>query len=132
MLVKELLQAKPPPVTISADRTLQEAMRLLIEHKIGSLIIINIEDIPVGIITERDIFHLALRYQGDMMDMRVGDNMTTRMMSGIPEDNINQIARVMIEKGIRHIPIIDSNRKLCGILSMRDIVKAKLEITVPD
>lgn len=132
MLVKELLQAKPPPVTISADRTLQEAMRLLIEHKIGSLIIINIEDIPVGIITERDIFHLALRYQGDMMDMRVGDNMTTRMMSGIPEDNINQIARVMIEKGIRHIPIIDSNRKLCGILSMRDIVKAKLEVIVPD
>ncbi|MCP4570521.1 MAG: CBS domain-containing protein [FCB group bacterium] len=131
MLVKELLQAKPSPVTISADRTLQEAMRLLIEHKIGSLVIVNIEDNPVGIITERDIFHLALRYQGDMMDMRVGDNMTTRMMSGIPEDDINQIARVMIEKGIRHIPIIDSNRKLCGILSMRDIVKAKMESIVP-
>ena len=131
MLVKELLQAKTPPVTISAERTLQEAMRLLIEFKIGSLIIVNNEDDPVGIITERDIFHLALRYQGDMMDMKVGDNMTTRMMSGIPEDDVNQIARVMIEKGIRHIPIIDDKSKLCGILSMRDIVKARLENIVP-
>lgn len=126
MLVKDLLQAKAPAVTIDTGRTLKDAMRLLIEHKIGSLVIVDSDDHPLGIITERDIFHLALRYQGDMMDLKVGDNMTSRMMSGIPEDDINQIARIMIEKGIRHIPIIDGDAKLCGIISMRDIVRANL------
>ena len=127
MLVKDILQSKAPPVTINSGQTLLEAMRLLIENKISSLIIIDNNNYPIGIITERDIFHLVLRYRGDIMDLKVGNNMTTRVMSGVPEDEIDQIARIMIEKGIRHIPIIDEGKKLCGIISMRDIVRAKLE-----
>lgn len=126
MLIKELLQAKPPPVTIRANRDMADAMRLLIDHNIGSLVITDDQDHPVGIITERDIFHLAFRYRGDMMDMKVGENMTDDLTVGSPEDDLEHIARLMTERHIRHVPIMDQNKQLCGIVSIGDVVKAHL------
>ena len=70
MKISDLLKDKPPPVTINTNRTIQNAMRRLIENKIGSLVVTNDDGFPIGIITERDIFHLAYRYRGDMMDMK--------------------------------------------------------------
>jgi CBS domain-containing protein len=75
MQIKDLLESKPPPVTIRSDQDVPDAMRLLIENQIGSLVVTDEKETPVGIITERDIFHLAFRYRGDMMDMKVGDAM---------------------------------------------------------
>lgn len=126
MLIKELLQTKPPPVTVRAGRDMADAMRLLIDHNIGSLVVTDDQDHPVGIITERDIFHLAFRYRGDMMDMKVGENMTDNLTVGSPEDDIEHIARLMTERHIRHVPIMDQNKQLCGIVSIGDVVKARL------
>ena len=83
-------------------------------------------DKPTGIITERDIFHLAFRYRGDMMDMTVGDCMSSRLVMASPEDDIDHAARLMTEKYIRHIPIMNDQNQLCGIVSIGDIVKARL------
>jgi CBS domain-containing protein len=126
MLIKDLLQSKPPPVTVRANREMTDAMRLLIDNNIGSLVVTNEDDHPVGIITERDIFHLAFRYRGDMMDMRVGENMTDNLTVGSPEDDLEHIARLMTERHIRHVPIVDQNEQLCGIVSIGDVVKARL------
>ena len=104
MLIKDLLQAKPPPVTVRANREMTDAMRLLIDNNIGSLIVTDDQDHPIGIITERDIFHLAFRYRGDMMDMKVGENMTDNLTTGKPEDDLEHIARLMTERHIRHLP----------------------------
>lgn len=131
MQIKDLLESKPPPITVHSDRDMPDAMRLLIENKIGSLIVVDDKDAPVGIITEHDIFHLAFRYRGDMMDMKVGENMTTRLVLGTPTDDLDQIARVMTEKHIRHVPIMDENESLCGIVSIGDIVKAQLGELTP-
>ncbi len=126
MLIKDLLQAKPPPVTVHVNREMADAMRLLIDNNIGSLIVTNDQDHPVGIITERDIFHLAFRYRGDMMDMKVGENMTDDLATASPEDDLDHIARLMTERHIRHVPIVDQNQQLCGIVSIGDVVKARL------
>ncbi len=126
MLIKDLLQAKPPPVTVPANREMSDAMRLLIDNNIGSLVVTNEQDRPVGIITERDIFHLAFRYRGDMMDMKVGENMTDNLTVASPEDDLEHIARLMTERHIRHVPIVDQNEQLCGIVSIGDVVKARL------
>ena len=126
MQVRDLLDSKPPPVTIRAEQDVPDAMRLLIEKRIGSLIVVDDKGGPVGIITERDIFHLAFRYRGDMMDMKVIDSMTSRLVTGSPEDNLDEVARLMTEKRIRHLPIMDDKDGLCGIVSIGDIVKARL------
>lgn len=126
MQVKDILETKPPPVTISAGKDMPDAMRLLIDNHIGSLVVVDDDDNPIGIITERDIFHLAFRYRGDMMDMKIGENMSTKLVVGSPDDDIEDLARIMTEKHIRHIPIVDDSDQLCGIVSIGDIVKAGL------
>ena len=126
MLIKDLLQSKPPPVTVRANRDMADAMRLLLDHNIGSLVVTDEQDQAVGIITERDIFHLAFRYRGDMMDMKVGENMTDNLTVASPEDDLEHIARLMTERRIRHVPIMDQNKQLCGIVSIGDVVKARL------
>jgi CBS domain-containing protein len=89
-------------------------------------VVVDDEDQPVGIITERDIFHLAFRYRGDMMDMKIGENMSSDLTVAAPEDDLDHVARIMTEKHIRHIPITDDSDRLCGIVSIGDIVKAGL------
>ena len=124
MKVKEILKAKPAPVTIDINKHLQDAMRLLIENKIGSLVVVDRDEKPVGIITEHDIFTMAYRYRGDMMDMRIADNMSTDLVTATEEDDICKITNLMIDKYIRHIPIISDGYKLVGILSIRDLLDA--------
>lgn len=127
MQVKDLLKGKPPAITIARNATIQEAMQALIDNKIGSLVIMDRNDIPVGIITERDIFRLAHERCNDLMDLIVGDNMSTNLLIGLPDDNIEYIAGIITQNRIRHIPILDESRRLCGIISIGDIVKAKLD-----
>ncbi|MEE9443264.1 MAG: CBS domain-containing protein [candidate division Zixibacteria bacterium] len=131
MQIKELLKNKKPPVTIKHRDTIESAMRILIDNKIGSLIVVDADKKPIGIITERDIFHLAFRYRGDMMDMRIGDHMSGNLVMGSPDDDIDKIADLISANKIRHIPIMD-NDELTGIISIRDIVQARAESIIAD
>lgn len=124
MKVIDLIRDKLPPVTITSGSSIEEAMRALIENEIGSLIVVNKDGAPVGIITEKDIFHLAYRFRGDMMDMKVDDHMTSDLVFGGIEDDLEKIGAIMTERSIRHVPILDDQQMLCGILSIGDIVKA--------
>lgn len=129
MRVKDLLGlAVRPPVTITGNKTIREAMRILVEHNIGSLIIVDNDGAPVGIITERDIFRLTYEHDGKIMDMNVTDHMTTKMLIGLPDDDVEYIAQVITQNRVRHIPIIDENNKLSGIVSIGDVVRAKLDL----
>ena len=127
MLVKELFtKSKMDPVTISGDKTIYEAMQSLVDHRIGSLIVVDSGDAPIGIITERDIFRLAYKTKGNMTSARVKEHMTTDLIIGVPDDDIDYIAQVITQNRIRHIPVVDKSGRLCGIVSIGDIVNAKL------
>jgi CBS domain-containing protein len=126
--VKNILTgSKMPPITIDGGNSIYEAMKKLIENKIGSLLITDGGSIPIGIITERDIFRLTFKNKGDIMELAVRECMTKEMIIGLPDDDIDYIAQVITQNRIRHIPIIDNDEKLCGIVSIGDIVKAKLD-----
>lgn len=129
MQVKDLLsRAVRPPVTVSGDKTIREAMRLLVENNIGSLIVVDSDGLPVGIITERDIFRLTYQHHGKIMDMNVADHMTSKMLIGLPDDNIDYIAQVITQNRVRHVPIINEDGRLSGIVSIGDVVKARLDL----
>ncbi len=126
MKVRNLLESKKPPVTIKYTKDIKDCMRMLIDNKIGSLIIVDDDQHPIGIITERDIFHLAFRYRGDMMDMRVKDTMSSKLIIAKPDDDIDAIADLISKNRIRHVPIME-DEKLVGIISIRDVVKVRAE-----
>lgn len=128
MKVKDILdKARRPVVTITGDKTIREAMKLLNDHRIGSVVVVKDETDPVGILTERDVFRLFYEHGSDIMAMKIADHMTTGLMVGVPDDDIDYIASVITNRRVRHIPIIDENKKLCGLISIGDIVKAKMK-----
>ena len=131
MNVKELLSEKGPAITVKADTTMEVAMKRMIDKHIGSLIITNDMGNPIGIITEHDIFQVAYRCRGDIMDLTVRENMTETVATGTLTDTMEDIARVMIKNCIRHIPVTDESRTVCGVLSIRDILSAMMDDKTP-
>jgi CBS domain-containing protein len=129
MKVKDILAKKDgSPITVSGDETIHDGMKLLADNKIGSLVVVDNNGAPVGIITERDIFRLTYEVTGDIRSRKIADHMTSDLIIGVPEDDVDYIARVITQNRIRHIPIIDNNKQLCGLVSIGDIVKARLDI----
>jgi len=98
MKVKDILDnLKRPTITIAGDKTIQDAMKLMVDHKIGSVVVVNAGGDPAGILTERDIFRLCHHCKAAMMTMKIADHMTTDLAVGLPEDDLNYIARVITQ-----------------------------------
>jgi len=125
--IQEILERKGSWVgTIDAPATLKEALRRLIEHKIGALIVVE-EQMLIGIVTERDILRAV--YQADdpsWQEQRVEEVMTANVLIGRPEDEVDYAMSVMRSEQYRHMPVIQRNR-LVGLVSRGDVIQAKLQ-----
>jgi CBS domain-containing protein len=122
MKIRDVLRTKGPAViTIAPDVPVQEAMRVLVRNRIGALVV---HDGKLrGIITERDL----LRWGGEdihrLITSRVRDLMTVEVITASPEAEIEEVMDTMVERRIRHLPIME-NGALCGIISIGDVVNA--------
>ena len=122
MKIRDVLRTKGPAViTIAPDVPVQEAMRVLVRNRIGALVV---HDGKLrGIITERDL----LRWGGEdihrLITSRVRDLMTVEVITASPEAEIEEVMDTMVERRIRHLPIME-NGVLCGIISIGDVVNA--------
>ena len=127
MKVSDIVKERPLS-TIAPDKTVQEAIRILNELNIGALPVCNEKGELAGIITERDVLRLC--DGGDVvkgLQQKVSAVMTKNLIICVPDDSIENAMHVMTNKRIRHLPIIGEGRRLVGILSIGDIVKAKLD-----
>jgi CBS domain-containing protein len=124
MKVAEILRVKGSQViTIHPDQSIREAILLLEEENIGSLVVVDEWDHMVGIVTERDMIRFAA---GDDPDFSrpIRQIMTRDVIVGMPQDDIDSVAHTMTEKRFRHLPVFEAGQ-LVGILSIGDIVKAQ-------
>jgi CBS domain-containing protein len=80
----------------------------------------------VGIITERDLLHAQVEDRGPFSLVKVGEVMTTTLITASPTDSVEQIMGLMTTNRVRHLPVLDQGR-LVGIISIGDVVKAQLE-----
>ncbi|MBI1847759.1 MAG: CBS domain-containing protein [Candidatus Rokubacteria bacterium] len=110
-------------VTVRPDQTVREAIAELSRHNIGALIVVEADNRPVGVVSERDIVREAARNEG-LFALPVSQIMTTDVTTGQPNDDLKSVASTMTEKRIRHLPVVDQG-KLVGIISIGDIVKAE-------
>jgi CBS domain-containing protein len=120
--------AKERPLrTISPNDTVKDAIAVLCKHNIGALPVCDGDHELVGIITERDVLRLCVGSDTEAaLQQKVAAVMTRNLIICVPDDSIENAMHVMTEKRIRHLPII-RGRKLVGILSIGDLVKAKLD-----
>ncbi|MDE1902228.1 MAG: CBS domain-containing protein [Alphaproteobacteria bacterium] len=127
MNVNDILKAKGRDVaTVAPDATVTDAARLLHRRGIGALVVSADGNRLDGILSERDIVH-ALSAQGAaVLDRRVAELMTRRVVTCTPNDTIAELMGEMTRRRIRHLPVVDRGR-LAGLVSIGDVVKSRLE-----
>ena len=123
MRIREVLDRKGGSVvTIEPDRTVHDAMRILVENNIGAVIVTQ-DGRTVGILTERDVLRLGAASPESLATTLVADAMTKELVVGVVDDLVDYAAGVMTSNRIRHLPILDGER-LTGVLSIGDVVNA--------
>ena len=127
MNVRKILEDKGAPEvrTIEPERTIQEAIQRLVEHNIGSLVVVDGEGGMVGIITERDILRCCANGADRLGTTRVAEAMTPDPIIGESDDTIDYVMGIMSQNRIRHLPIV-GRRGLRGMVSIGDVVKVQL------
>ena len=129
MKLSKLLESKSNEIIkIESDKTVLDAIELMNTHKIGSLLVINENKNLEGIITERDILYKCSTNPKDKSIIKISEVMTSKenIIIGTPNDTLSYAMRVMVNKRIRHLPIL-KNEKVVGLLSIGDLVKEVLE-----
>ena len=112
-------------VTIAADQTIAEAVNVLVERRIGALLVMDGNDAVDGIISERDIVGALSRGGADVLTRKVSDVMTRKVRSCSCHDTIAEVMNVMTQERSRHLPVIDDG-KVVGMISIGDVVKQRL------
>jgi CBS domain-containing protein len=119
--VKHLLAEKGEGVSsISPDATVYDAVALLSEKRIGSLLVLS-EGRLVGIITERDYARKVILKGRHSRETRVGEIMTTPVLCITPEHSVGQCMHLMTSRRIRHLPVV-ADERVVGLLSIGDII----------
>jgi CBS domain-containing protein len=109
------------PVVIPPETTVLEALKIMSEKNIGSLVVMD-GDTYLGIITERDYSRKVILKGKSSTETRVSEIMSTDLPSINPNDSIEHCMQLMTTKTIRYMPVFENNQ-LTGIISMSDAVK---------
>ncbi len=113
----------PDVITIDEDATVREAAKLMSEKNVGCLVVLRKGE-PVGIITERDILVRVVAEGKDPDAVRVGWVMSTPIVKGRPDMDLEEAAKLMTSKGVKKLPIFEGNR-LVGIITLTDLVRSQ-------
>ena len=125
MKVSRILATKPTKIiTVGAKQEIRSAVNMLAEHRIGALLVVNETGNLIGILSERDIVRRAAGDE-DVFSHTIGDVMTRNVRVGLPQDDIMSVAHTMTEGRFRHLPIVDDNYDLVGMISIGDVMKAQ-------
>ena len=126
MTLYEIIRVKGSRVwTICEYQTIDEALRMMVQHNIGALPVVDDEKRLVGMISEREMIRGSFENGRGLVSMPVAWLMTRHLVTASPEDEIEEIMEVMTVNRVRHVPVLRDGR-LQGIVSIGDVVKALL------
>lgn len=126
MLVSQILKSKGDLVfTVSPAETLAEAASLLVERRVGAMVVLGQGDQVVGIISERDIVRALAAQGAGALTAPVAASMTREVIFAEPTETIDHLMARMTDRRVRHLPVCKGGR-LVGIVSIGDLVKAKI------
>ncbi len=111
-------------VTVTASHSVMEAVKLMSEHRIGAVVVLEKGNV-VGIFSERDLLNRVVAQKRSLGETHIGEVMSTPVAYVSPETEISECRTAMIQKRIRHLPVLD-NGKLTGVISIGDVVALEL------
>ena len=127
MEVASILKAKGPRVeTIGPDTDVRMVLHKLVTLGIGSLVVSTDGRRIHGMVSERDIVCGLNKHGQQFLDLRAGEIMSRNGPTCAPADTLQQVMAVMTRTRCRHLPVVDADGNLCGLLSIGDVVKHRL------
>lgn len=128
MSVETILAAKGREVrTIAPDATVGEALRRLRDERVGALVVSADGATVAGIVSDRDVLHAIADRGAAAMGEGVRGVMTERVLTCSARDPVGAVMATMTNRRIRHVPVVDGDGRLCGIVSIGDVVKHRLD-----
>ena len=112
--------------TISKDQSVRQALVLMSEKNIGAIIIVDSNDIPIGILSERDYARKIILKGKSSKDTLLDEVMTKELITINRDYKIDKCMEIMNEKKIRHLPVLE-NKKVVGIISIGDVLKIMIK-----
>ncbi len=123
MKVRDLLDAKgKDTVSIDVNSSVDDAIRAMNARKISAIMVTE-SGKTVGIFTERDVVRCYISTAGkSFKEIPVRDTMVKDLIVAVPDEDIHEVSATMVEKNIRHLPVVENGRVI-GMLSIRDIIQ---------
>jgi CBS domain-containing protein len=124
--MKLLQMCDETPATVLPDTTVAEAIQTMIDRRVGAVAVVDAEFKVVGIFSERDVLKKVALNIDDPHKVKVSEVMTMAVEMATNETTSIEALNAMLESHFRHLPIVDKNGRLLGVLSIRNILEAKI------
>ncbi len=113
----------PDPACCTADTTLQEVAKLMVDHDCGEIPVVDGKESkkPIGVITDRDIVVRSVAKGNNPLDLTAADCMSKPCVTVTPEMSMEECGNILETNKIRRVPVVDQSGVICGIVAVADI-----------
>ncbi len=119
---RQEFKSKPFPFTLHAKDSVADAVSVMAEKNIGSVVVLDDHSRVCGIVTERDLLRRLLRYNLDQKTTILSAIMTSEVKTAHEDDDVVDWLRIMSNERFRHLPVVDKEGKLINVFSQGDFV----------
>lgn len=124
--IGELLRVRGSNVhSVTPESTLIEALQTMARYKIGAVLVVDNDGVPIGIFSERDFARKAAERYPLPADTAVRELMTVNLVTVKPTHTVQECMASVTNRRVRHLPVVEEGR-LLGIISIGDLVKASI------
>ncbi|MEE9510211.1 MAG: CBS domain-containing protein [Candidatus Bathyarchaeia archaeon] len=116
-----------PVITIRKNAKVSETASAMCAHNIGSIIVVDHEEKPVGIVTERDMIRKVVVTCKNPKAMDVTQIMSSPLVTGSPDMDLENVAKLMIKNEIKRLPLVEEG-KVVGIATFTDLIRSQPQI----
>jgi CBS domain-containing protein len=115
------------PALVSVLATVEEAIQVMMEKDVGAVTVIDEQGVVAGMFTERDVLAKFALSGRDAKTTPVRELMSPMVEMATDETTPAEAFKVMLERHYRHLPVVDEQGKVLGILSIRNILEARID-----
>lgn len=130
--VSEIMSYDIVTITIDSMKTAKDVATIIIEKKVGSVIVIDSKMQPLGIITQHDIIRRVCLENKSATRVQVDDLMSSPLITIMSYDSIDTASRIMTKYRIKHLVVLEEDNRIAGLLSVTDIMKKLAKILLDD
>jgi CBS domain-containing protein len=126
MNILEMCDSEAAAVPVEA--TAERAIRTMLDRHVGAVAVIDENHRVAGIFTERDVLRRLSLSEHDPREVSVRELMTTPVELATPATTASEALATMVERHYRHLPIVDDDGRLLGMLSIRNVLQARVRM----